>query len=134
MSVGQTLRNVVLPFVTDDHARSAVVQLVGLALYAVERGADPTESRVEEIASALDELRGNRFADAHWPPGSPRDGESVMRAASDVLSTCVGLPDDDAEVVAVRSTLRPVLMAHLDADLASNGVLMGTFRGKLPDA
>ncbi len=133
-SIAQTLRNVVLPSVTDEHARIAVTQLVGLAHYALERGADPTVRRSTEIVEALDNLCGNSLVDAHWSPDSPRDDRSVMTAASAVLQSCVGLPADDRAVVAVRSVLRSVLVAQLDADLAGNTVLLAPFRGRLPDA
>jgi hypothetical protein len=133
-SVAQTLAEVVLPAVVDEHARIALVQLVGLARYAIERGADPTSQRVSEVASALDALRGNPLADAQWSPGAPRDATSVMAAASALLAACVARPALDDHVVAARTVLRAVLVAQLDADLAGNAVLMAPFRGRLPDA
>lgn len=132
--VEHNLREVVLPAVTDDFARMAVVQLVGLARYAIERGEDPTAERTNTLADALDQLAGNSLVDAHWSEGLMRSADTVTEAASAVLVACVGMPAGDPYAVAVRTVLRPILVAQLDEDLAGNSVLLGSFRGKLPDA
>jgi len=54
-----------------------------------------------------------------------------MTACADVLAAAV-----DADEVAqrdVRRRLRPLLLDQLDTDLASEDVLLGAFRGRLPD-
>ena len=132
--VEQTLRDVVLPAVADGFARISVVQIIGLAHYARTRGDDPTAERVAAVAAALDGLADRAPVTAHWPQDGPRDAAAVMGAAAGVLVSCVALPDDDHDALAVRAALRPVLVAHLDDDLAGNAVLMSAFRGRLPDA
>lgn len=132
--VVQTLRDVVLPAVTDDFARVTVVQLIGLAHYARTRGEDPTAHRNEAIAAALDALTGCSLVREHWQAPGTRDPAAVLRGASDVLVACIALPDDDPDAVAIRAGLRPLLLAQLDADLVGNAVLMSAFRGRLPDA
>jgi hypothetical protein len=69
-SVEQTLRTVVLPQLTDEHARSSTVQLIGLARYArtrstaSEAGAEwadqlaQLDARLAEEAVLLDAFRG----------------------------------------------------------------------------
>ena len=123
-SVVQTLRDVVLPAVTDDFARITVVQLIGLAHYARTRDEDPTAPRAEAVAAALDTLTGCSLVSEHWQQHADRDPAAVLRAASDVLVACIALPDDDPDAVAIRAGLRPLLLAQLDADLAGNAVLM----------
>ena len=130
----QTLRDVVLPAVSDDFARITVVQLIGLAQYARTRGEDPTANRSDAIAAALNALTGCSLVREHWQQHADRDPRAVLRAASDLLVACIALPDDDPDAVAIRAGLRPLLLAHLDADLAGNAVLLSAFRGKLPDA
>ncbi len=133
-SVAHTLREVVLPAVIDEFARLTVVQLVGLARYAMERGDDPTAARTQALADALNQLSGLPVVDACWPVGSQASTAAVMEAASAVLAACVSLPSDDPQAVAVRAVLRPVVVAQLDADLVGNVVLLDAFRGRLPDA
>ena len=130
----QTLRDVVLPAVTDEFARISVVQLIGLAHYARTRGEDPTTPRADAVAAALDTLIGFSSVSKHWQPQGTRDPVAVLRAASEALVACITLPDDDTEAVAIRDGLRPLLLAHLDDDLAGNAVLLSAFRGRLPDA
>ena len=66
-SVEATVRNVLLPSITDDWARVITVQLAGMARYAATRPPDPTAARVAELAAALDRLAGNPVVAAHWP-------------------------------------------------------------------
>jgi len=58
-SVEATLRRAVLPGIDDPHTRQVVVQLVGLAAYARDRGPDPTPDRIDELARELDSLAGD---------------------------------------------------------------------------
>lgn len=131
-SVVSTLRTVVLPDVQDPFARNAVIQLIGLALYALGRGDDPSANRVEAIAMALDSLVTNPLVAPQWPVSGPRLAATVMEVASTVLTAAVGHHDADAD--AVRAKLRPLLIADLDEDLTGTIVLLNAFRGKLPDA
>lgn len=123
--VATTLREVVLPALDDQWARAATVQLVGLAAYARTRAADPAVARAEELGRALDELAANELVAGHWP------GDALVAAAA-ALAAAVGRRDEAAE--AVRARLRPLLVRHLDEDVTEHEVLLGPFRGRLPDA
>jgi len=133
-SMAATQRDVVLPDVTDPHHRQVVIQLVGLAAYARDRGPDPTAARVAEVAGALDALasRGNALVATRWPDDAD-DAGAVMRVASAVLADAVDRDDADADGLAARDALRTILVRHLDEDLATEDVLLAAFRGRLPD-
>ena len=134
-SMATTLREVVLPDVTDPHHRQVVIQLVGLAAYAHDRGPDPTPARVAEVAAALDALAadGNALVAARWPVDADDPG-AVMRVASEVLADAVDRDDADADhLLAAQRALRAILVRHLDEDLATEDVLLSAFRGRLPD-
>jgi hypothetical protein len=130
-AVEATVRDVLLPSVAEDWARVAAVQLVGMARFAATRPADPTPSRVAELAAVLDRLSDNPVVAPHWPvpTASP---EAVLGAAGAVLAGAVARDDDAADEV--RAELRPVVSRHLDDDLAVTRMLMPYFRGQLPDA
>ena len=131
-STAETLRDVVLPGVDDPHHRQVVIHMIGLATYARDRGADPTPVRVTEVAAILDALAGdgNTAVGARWSGGA-RDADTVMRVASDVLADAVESGEPDA--IAAKQALRACLIRHLDADLATEQVLLDAFRGRLPD-
>ncbi len=132
-SVEVTLRRAVLPGLDDPHTRQVVVQLVGLAAYARDRGPDPTAERIDELARELDRLAGDGHplvAD-RWSPEHARDAKAVMTACADVLAASVDA--DEAIQHGVHIRLRPLLVDQLDTDLASEDVLLGAFRGRLPD-
>ncbi len=105
-SVADTLRRTVLPSVTDPHARATTIQLIGLATYAGERGADRTGQRHEELAAAL----------------GPAAGHDVLRSCTAVLSD----PYHPAYGV-----VRRMLERHLDEDLRAEAVLLEALRGRL---
>lgn len=107
-SVADTLRHTILPDVTDEHARSATIQLIGLAIYAGRRGTDPTQRRLDELRS---ELGGAA-------------GQDVLRSCAAVLAD----PHHRAHHV-----IREILEQHLDEDLETEGVLLEALRGRLPD-
>jgi hypothetical protein len=130
----RTLREVVLPAVTDEFARLTVVHLVGLAHYAMVRGEDQTAAHTQALADVLNQLRGLSVVDACWPVGADASTGAVMEATSAVLAACASLSADDHQAVTVRTVLRPVVIAQLDADLVGNAVLLDAFRGRLPDA
>lgn len=126
-SVDETVLHVLLPALSDDAdwARAAAVQLVGLVRYAARRGPDPTDARVAEIADALAVLADNGLVD--WD--GVRSRSSVMTAAGDALRRAVA--DDGPAGDQIRRMLRPVLVAHLDDELAETSPLVGAFRGQL---
>ena len=132
-SVASTLQDVILPGIDDVHHRQVVVQMIGMAAYARDRGPDPSARRVGELADGLDALArsGNSVVTARWSPGSSRVPADVMTAVGEVLAACVDLTD--ADPVAAQETLRPVLVRHLTEDLAAEDVLLRAFRGRLPD-
>lgn len=123
-SVEKTLAGVVLPAITDAFARASVLQLVSIARYAATRGNDPTIDRLDSLAQLLDELGVQR---------SGNDATSVHQAASAALVSWEETAHSEA-AVEVRAKIRLMLIEHLDADLATNRVLMNGFRGVLPDA
>lgn len=125
--VEATVRDVLLPAITDEWARAAAIQLVGVARYAQRRPSDPTATRVAEIAAALDQLASNPLV----PQRSGDDEVAVLDAAGRALAAAVG--DDGAAGDAVRSTLRPVVVRQLDDELVVTGPLVAAFRGKLDE-
>jgi hypothetical protein len=129
-SVEATIRDVILPDLTDDWSRAAAVQLIGLAVYAQQRGNDRGDANSAELVAALDELAasGNEIVSAVWPdPGCP---------AAEAVSLCLAAAvlRDDAAADALRRRLRPVVLSQLDEDLAESAPLLEYFRGRLPDA
>jgi hypothetical protein len=106
-SVAETLRNTVLPSLTDAHARNVTTQLIGLAIYARDRGDDPSDQRLVELAQAL----------------GPAAGRDVLRSCAAVLA--------DSEHPTYAAVCE-VLKRHLDEDLATEAVLLEAFRGRLP--
>ena len=107
-SMADTLRNTVLPNLTDPLARNATIQLIGLAVYAGKRGSDPTSRRQEELSAAM----------------GPAAGQDVMRSCIAVLAD----PYHRA-----HSTIREILERHLDEDLESEAALLRAFRGQVAD-
>jgi hypothetical protein len=130
-SVERTVRDVLLPAISEEWARVIAVQLVGMATYAAQRGADPLPGRVAELRARLDELSGNPLVAAHWPADGDDDAH-VIRATAAVLAAAVS--DEGVAGDQVRTQLRPTVSRHLDDDLAVTGMLMPYFRGQLPDA
>jgi hypothetical protein len=130
-SVEATVRNVLLPSISDEWARVITVQLVGMARYAATRPGDQTAARVVELAETLDRLAGNPVVAAHWPSQST-EPRAVLAAVSAVLGDAVSRDDEAGDEV--RAGLRTIVSRHLDEDLAVSGMLMPYFRGQLPDA
>ena len=130
-SVEATVRNVLLPSISDEWARVITVQLIGMARYATTRPSDPTSTRVVALAETLDRLAGNSVVAAHWPSQST-EPRAVLAAVSAVLADAVSRDDEAGDEV--RAGLRTIVSRHLDEDLAVTGMLMPYFRGQLPDA
>ena len=103
-----TLRNTVLPNLTDEHARAATIQMLGLALYAGRRGSDPTRRRHEELASALGAAAGQ-----------------------DVMRSCMAVLADPYH--REHSTIREILQRHLDEDLENEAALLKVLQGQVPN-
>ena len=129
--VEATVRDVLLPALSDDWARAAAVQLVGLARYAQRRPADPTGDRAAEVAAVLDRLGHNPLVAAHWRSDDSVAVADVLAAAGAVLAAAVG--DDGPDGDEVRAVLRPVLVRQLDDELAVTGPLVAAFRGQLDE-
>lgn len=117
-SVAESLTTTVLPCVDDAHARATVVQLIGLARYVLDRGADPSDARRASLAAAM----------GLDPAGA--DEAAVMAAATDVLARSVG--SADAALLARRDVVRRLLVDALDEDLAAEAGLIEAFRGRVP--
>lgn len=130
-SVEYTVRSLLLPAIpeTEAWARAVAVQLVGLVRYAIARGDDQTEARVDEVADTLNMLAENELVASAWH--GDRSPATVMRAASAALVAAIGR--DDSAAAEVRSVLRPVLVRQLDDELASTAPLVAAFRGQLDD-
>ena len=123
VSVENTLRDVILPAITDEFARLSAAQLIGLAEYARRRGDDPREPRSVELAAILDQMSSNAIVAAHWPH------DDLNACLSAILVDA--LTRSDVEGDEVRERLRPVVVAHLDNDLLASSVLGRPFRGGL---
>ncbi len=106
-SMAETLRDTVLPNLTDPYARNATIQLIGLAAYARHRGTDPTRRRLEELAAVL----------------GPAAGQDVLRS-------CIAVLADPYH--RMHTPIREILERHLDDDLESEAVLLEAFRGQVP--
>jgi hypothetical protein len=129
-SVAVTSREVLLAIPDDQPwARAVAVQLIGVARYAAARPPDRTAVRVAEVADVLDALGANDIVAAAWD--GDRSEPGVMHAAGRALAAAVARSDAAAD--AVRSALRPVLVRHLDDELAVTSMLVDAFRGKLDD-
>jgi len=127
--VEATVRDVLIPALTDEWARAAAVQLVGVARYARRRPADPLDSRVDELRTVLATLQGNSIVAQH--PLAAGDAHDVFDVAGRVLAAAVydtGPAGDE-----VRKVLRPVLVRQLDEELDITGPLVAAFRGRLDD-
>jgi hypothetical protein len=127
--VEATVREVLLPALTDDWARAAAVQLVGVVRYARRRPADPLATRVEELRATLASLAANPLVAAH--PLGAGDAADVLAVVGRVLAAAV--LDDGPDGAQVRSVLRPVVVRQLDDELAVTGPLVAAFRGQLDD-
>jgi hypothetical protein len=128
-AVAATVYDVLLPALRDDAewARTAAIQLVGLARYAAERGPDQTAARVAELAGVLSALAGNELVAAAW--AGDRSQRGVMAAAGAVLAAAVVREGRAANEA--RAAIRTVLVRQLDDELAETASLVDAFRGKL---
>jgi hypothetical protein len=129
-SVERTLRDVLLPALPADHewARTAAVQLAGLARYAATRPDDQATTRHVELKSVLTGLRRNPLVGDLDPS---IDGAGLLAVAGRALAAAVGRDDEPAHEI--RAVLRPVLVRQLDDELAVTAPLVAAFRGRLDD-
>lgn len=118
-SIGPTLR-ALYDAPDGEWSRQVVAQLIAVVEYERERAPDPEAARTAVLVAALDDLAGNALVPV---AGSPDE------RASAALVAAVGREDPGAE--AVRSALRPVLVAELDDELASTMVMLEGFRGRI---
>ena len=128
-SVETTVLEVLLPALRADAewATATAVQLVGLVRYAATRSPDRTSERVDELAALLRTLGDNEIVAASWD-GDP-SADAIMAAVSAVLAASVSRADPAAQQV--REVLRPVVVRHLDEELAETAPLVDAFRGNL---
>ena len=128
-SVAATIREVLLPAIDDPWARQSAIQLVGLAEYARRRGqrAPTPDDVTESVRTFLDEHRHVPTVAQHWP-GADHD---PLDAAAEILARAQS--DGTPVPESVRSGLRALLIADLDHQLETTAVLIGPFRGKLPE-
>lgn len=126
--VETTLRNVLIPAVGDEWARTTAIHLVGLAGHAATRPDDRTAERAVELSRVMDALAENPLVVSEWPIVSSEPAQ-VLAAVSRVLVAAVG--DDSASGDAIREQLRTVVIRQVDDDLAVTGRLIPFFRGQL---
>jgi hypothetical protein len=107
-AMADTLRATVLPNLTDPYARNVTIQMIGLAIYAGRRGADPTKRRQEELAAALEGAAGQ-----------------------DVLRSCIAVLADPYH--RAHTLIREILERHLNEDLENEAALLTAFRGQVPN-
>jgi hypothetical protein len=107
-SVADTLRTTVLPHVTDPEARTATIELIGMAIYAGRRGKDPQRRRLDELSLAL----------------GASTGQDVLRSCSAVLAD----PYHRA-----HGHIREMLEGQLDEDVETEAVLLKALGGQLPN-
>jgi hypothetical protein len=129
-SVERTLHEVLLPAIPEEQewARTTAVQLIGLARYAAARPPDATAERVAELRAALAALAGNPLVEGL---GDDADAGAVFEAAGRALAAAVGRHDAGADQV--RRAVRPVVVRHLDDELAVTAPLVAAFRGRLDE-
>lgn len=123
VSIEDTLRDVILPSLTDEFARLSAAQLVGLAEYARRRRDDPRDARSIELTAILNDMSSNTIVAANWPQ------HDLSACLSAILVAALTRSDPDGDEV--RQRLRPVVVAHLDQDLSASSVLGRPFRGGL---
>ena len=121
--IEDTLRDVILPSLTDEFARLSAAQLVGLAEYSRRRGDDPDDPRSIELAGILDDMASNAIVTEYWPD------DDLSACLSAILVAALTRSDPDGDEV--RQRLRPVVVAQLDRDLSASSVLGRPFRGGL---
>lgn len=107
-SIAATLRNTVLPNLTDAHARDATIQMIGLATYAERRGSDPTRRRHEELSAALG-----------------------AGAGQDVMRSCIAVLADPYH--RDNTLIREILERHLDEDLENEAALLSALQEQVPN-
>ena len=129
--VETTVRNVLLPAITDEWARAAAVQLVGVARYAERRPADPIGERLAELRTVLARLDANPLVAANRPDAGDESAHGVLAAVGRVLAAAVD--DDGPAGDEVRAVLRPVVVRHLDEELLVTAPLVHAFRGQLDE-
>ena len=127
--VEATVRDVLLPALTDDWARAAAVQLVGVIRYARRRPADPLDARVDELRAVLHDLGDNPLVVAN--PLRAGDAADVFAVVGRILAAAVA--DDGLHADEVRRVLRPVVVRQLDDELEVTGPLVAAFRGQLDE-
>jgi hypothetical protein len=127
--VEATVRDLLLPALTDDWARAAAAQLVGVVRYARRRPADPLAARVDELRATLASLDANPLVAAN--PLATGDAADVLSVVGRILAAAV--LDDGPHSAQVREVLRPVVVRQLDEELAITGPLVAAFRGQLDD-
>lgn len=130
-SVEQTLRDVVLPALPEgeEWARTASVQLIGLVRYALRREPDRSALYLQELLATLESLQANALVSELW--GGERSQRQVMEVCGAILARSAG--EESAASEEVRAVLRPVVLDHLDQELAETTPLVAAFRGNLED-
>jgi len=124
-SAAATLRALVSAEGLDAVTRTALVQTIALLELVARRGEDPSARRREQLVAALESIAANPYL-----AGVMFDDPYGVAARA--LVQAIGHEDPHAEEL--RDVVRPVLIDHLDDDLAAAGPLLDAFRGRLPDA
>ncbi|MBT4518877.1 MAG: hypothetical protein HOC23_02630 [Halieaceae bacterium] len=129
--MSETMRKVVLPSLEDPFARVTLIRLIGLAEYAPARGNDPTERRISEVVTCIDQLAARFPAiqqqlPTQWPQ---MDACVVYELCGQLLAGAVG--DNSEQAQQIRAELKPLILAQLDEDLSVSSPLIASFGGQL---
>lgn len=127
--VEETVAHVLLPAISDEWARAAAMQLVGLARYAARRPADPTSAHAAELRAVIAVLADNPVVAAEASAVGQATDADVFDLAGRILAAAVPLTDRAADEV--RAVLRSVVVRQLDDQLLVTGPLVAAFRGQL---
>jgi len=129
-----TIRDILIPNLTDAWARASAVQLTGLLTYASRL---PTElvftGRLMEIGGAIESLLASYlelhepFAGRHPGPHTEAGAVDTLQLASDMLVYAIRNQNPASE--AIRGELRPLLVRQLVEDSQRTSAMLMTFSG-----
>ena len=131
-----TIRDVLIPNLTDTWARTSAVQLTGLLTYARCFSTDlGFAEHVTEIGSAIESLLvrypelGETFASRHPGPYNEVGAVNTLQIASDMLAYAIHNQNPASE--AIHGELRPILVRQLGVESQRTSEMLMTFSGAI---